>query len=533
MRSVGKTLLVLCGLVAAGMLPSLVSADVRSHALYARGLIPFNNGQWDQAYRLFDAAVGADRSDPEPLYYRGLTQARRGALAAGISDLEQALKLSPSLPHAGLDLGIAYFDAGQYPAAKVWLQRAYEQGDDRFTAAFFLGLTLYRLGEDASALTYLNQANADPDLRPAAHYYAGLAQLHQGNEVAARSELAETAREQPLSEIGKLAQRYAGGGDIRQPPVPLPTARRKPWSLSASLGFQYDTNVVLAPSDSGLKTAQGITGEDDGRFVIGAGGAYTLLDTDYGTVRGAYDFSQSVHFRWTEFDLQGHRLRLDAASKPGVVSYGLSGVYDFYALDYQSFFQELLGTPWVSVAEGDSAATQLYYTARGRDFLRKPFDPARDAIDHAVGVRQYLDLGSPERVLSVGYQFDAEATLAHAPDDQQVSCTSTSQTGGCGARDFDYKAHQLDIGINFPIFSLAQGQAGYLFRLEDYQFLNSRANFQFRRHDQEHQFVVDARREITPHVSATLGFIGILNNSNIPAFDYDRFIISAGVLVTL
>ena len=531
MRSVGRTLCVL--IAATALLPSSVSASVRSHALYVRGLIPFNNGQWEQAYRLFDAAVDADRTDPEPLYYRGLTQARRGALAAGIRDLEQALQLNPSLPHAALDLGIAYFDAGQYPAAKVWLQRAHKQGDDRFTAAFFLGLTLYRLGEDASALTYLNEANADPDLRPAAHYYAGLAQLHQGNEAAARSELAETAREQPLSEIGKVAQRYAGGADVRQPPVPRPAARTKPWSLSASLGFQYDSNVVLAPSDSDLKSAQGISRKDDGRFVVGAGGAYTLLDTDYGTLRGAYDFSQSVHFQLTEFDLQGHRLRLDAASKPGVVSYGLSGVYDFYALDYQSFFQELLGTPWVSFAEGDSAATQLYYTARGRDFLRKPFDPARDAIDHALGVRQYLDLGSPERVLSAGYQFDAEATLTHAPDDQQISCTPTSQTGGCGGRDFDYKAHQLDIGINFPIFSLAQGQAAYLFRLEDYQFPNSRANFEFRRHDQEHQFVVDARREITTHVSATLGFIGILNNSNIPAFDYDRFIISAGVLVTL
>ena len=87
------------------------TGSVRSQALYARGLIPFNNGQWDQAYRLFDQAVRADPKDALALYYRGLTQARRGAPTNAIKDFEDALQLRPTLPHAALDLGIAYFDA--------------------------------------------------------------------------------------------------------------------------------------------------------------------------------------------------------------------------------------------------------------------------------------------------------------------------------------------------------------------------------------------------------------------------------------
>ncbi|MFI5397132.1 MAG: tetratricopeptide repeat protein [Candidatus Binatia bacterium] len=485
--------------------------NVRSQALYARGLIAFNDAQWAQATRLFGEAVQADPSDALALYYRGLAQGHEGHFAAAIQDIEQALKLSPALPHAALDLGIACFNSGQYAPARTWLERAYEQGTERFTAAYFLGLTLYRSGEDAAAGAYLKEAEADPELRPSAHYYAGLALLRQGKPAAARGELVETAREQPQSEIGKAAQAYAGGAGVRQPPARLAQEHKKPWSLYAALDFQYDSNVVIAPSDSEVKAAEGISRQADGRSVIAAGGSYFLLDGDAGSVRAQYDLYQSVHFRLTKFDLQGHRVRLDVASKPAALRYGLACTYDFYALDYQSFFQEGLATPWVALAESPAAVTQAYYTLRGRDFFRKPFSPARDGIDNAAGLRQYIDLGSAERVLSFGYQFDSDDTTGH---------------------DFKYDAHQVDVGVTLPLLDLANARLGYLFRLEDYQSPNSRAGFRFRRHDSEHQFAVALSHDLTPTVALTLAYVGVLNNSNLTAFEYDRDIVSGGVQVT-
>jgi len=507
-------------------------ANVRSQALYARGLVAFDTGQWQQAYRLFDQAVQADAGDALALYYRGLTQARRGQRPAAIQDLEAALRLNPTLSHAALDLGIAYFDAAQYPQAKIWLERAHQQGAERFTAAFFLGLTLYRLGDDSGAQTYLNEAKADPELRPSAQYYAGLSLLRQGKSAAGRAELAQVAREQPQSDVGTAAQPYAGA-EARQPPSATPVQLKKPWSLYGELGFEYDSNVVIAPSDSDVKAAEGISRQADGSAVLQAGGSYTLLDSNIGSLRAEYDFYQSVHFRLTGFDLQGHRVRLDAASQPGLISYGVSGTYDFYALDYQSFFQEALGTPWIAVAEGGAAATQLYYTVRGRDFFRQPYDPSRDAVDNAVGLRQYLALGSADRVLSFGYQFDAEQTLTHGPDGGPIVCMPMQPpTSGCGGRDFDYKGNQFDVGVSLPILDVVRAQLAYLFRLEDYQFPNSRLDFGPRRHDNEHQFVVALTHDLTPHVALGLDYFGVINNSNVPDFDYDRNVVSVNARVT-
>jgi tetratricopeptide (TPR) repeat protein len=511
-NALGVIQVILASVLLLSSLPA--RADVRSQTLYARGLIAYDGAKWAQAARLFGEAVQADPRDALALYYRGLAQGHEGLFAAAIQDIEQALKLNPTLPHAALDLGIAYFSAGQYAPARTWIERAYEQGTERFTAAYFLGLTLYRLGEDAAAQTYLKEAEADPDLRPSAHYYAGLALLRQGKPEAARGELAETAREQPQSEMGKAAQAYTGGAVVRQAPPGSAQKHRKPWSLYAALDFQYDSNVVIAPSDSEVKAEEGISRQADGRGVIAAGGSYVLLDGDAGSVRAQYDFYQSVHFRLTQFDLQGHRVRVDAASKPAALRYGLACTYDFYALDYQSFFHEALATPWVAVAESPAAATQVYYTLRGRDFFRKPFSSGRDGIDNAVGLRQYLNLGSAERILSFGYQFDSDDTTGN---------------------DFKYDAHQLDVGVTVPILDLASAQLGYLFRLEDYQSPNSRAGsagFQFRRHDNEHQFAVALSHDLTPEVALTLAYVGVLNNSNISNFEYDRHIVSGGVRVT-
>jgi tetratricopeptide (TPR) repeat protein len=501
-------------LLAGPLLGGPAAANVRSQALYARGLIPYNNGQWAQALRLFDQAVRADPHDAAALYYRGLTRARQGSTESAIDDLRQALKLDPTLPHAPLDLGIAYFDTGQYAEARRWLERARERNIERFTAAFFLGLTLYRVGDDAGALSNLQEAEMDPALRPAARYYAGLALLRQGKVAAGRAQLAQAAQEQPQSQIGQAARSYSSAAAALPPGV-----AKKPWALYAQLSLAYDSNVVAGPSDSVVNGQTGISGKSDGAALMGFGGRYTLLERPAGSLQAGYDFFQSVHFRLNDFDLQAHSLHLEATSKPGVVTYGLAGAYDFYALNYQSFYHEVLGTPWVAVAEGNAAASELYYTVRGRDFFRGPYDPYRDGINHAVGVREYLALGNSRRVLGFGYQFDSENPISNGP----------------GGRDFRYDGQQLDVGLTLPVLDLVRLQLAYLFRLEDYRYINSRPNrdgSSVRRHDADQQFVIDVAHDLSTHLAVTLAYIGVIDHSNIVDFEYTRNLVSAGVRVS-
>lgn len=486
-------------------------ASATSETLYAKGLVPFRAQRWEEANRLFEQAVQTDPNDAVALYYRGLARARLGYKQAAIEDLRRALELRPDLSGAALDLGILYFEAEEYEQAELWLRRAYEQPAHRFSAALFLGLTLLRRGNAEEARQLFSVAAKDPALRASARYYEGIALLRLGEEEQARRALAEVPAELPGSELAQVAQEYLSA------PAASVAARAKPWSVHADLGFEYDSNVVLAPDDESIQDTRGISDQSDGRTVLGAGGSFRVVDAEHVWAALSYDFTQSLHFSLNEFDLQGHRIRLDVGSKTGIVQFGVSGYYDYYLLDFEKYYQQGVGVPWVTLFERDVAATQLYYRFRARDFLDDPFDPYRDAYNHAFGVRQLVLLGAVDRYLSVGYQLDDENPISDDGD------------------DFQYLGHQVDAHVRFAVRDWFDGLTGYTFRFDDYDSRNSRTGapprFGKRREDNDHQLVVRFERALTSYLSAAVQYLGVFNDSNIAEFEYDRHVVSAGVRV--
>jgi hypothetical protein len=251
--------------------------------------------------------------------------------------------------------------------------------------------------------------------------------------------------------------------------------------------------------------------------VLGVGAAYRVVDSDLAQGTLSYDLTQSLHFQINDFDLQGHRLRLDLSTPPSGLQYGVTGLYDFYLLNFEKFYQQGLAIPWVAYHESAVTATQLYYRFRSRDYLHDPFDPFRDGYNNAVGLRQFFLLGAAGRQLSAGYQWEDENPIS---DD---------------GNDFEYAANQIDLRFNFELLDWATGVAGYAFRLVDYQFRNSRTGsppaFGVRRHDRQHHIVLHFERPLIPHLVAELEYLGVINDTNIDEFEYNRHVVSAAVRV--
>ncbi len=499
-------------LLAAAMWSVPAKASTRSQQLYAKGLVPFHAERWEEAYLVFDDATIADPDDALAVYYRGLTGARLGFVQEAIKNMEHALQLQPDLPHGSLDLGILYFDEGQYATAEEWLQRAYQQPRNHFAAALFLGLSHFRRGDNEAARTYLAEAAKDPELRVSAKYYDALVLLRLDQTEEARGALAEVQAEAPTLEAGQAAQEYLAG-PTRQLRPPRPKgAQEPPWSVYGDLGFGYDSNVRLAPKSDAIRSSLGIGNEDDGFTRMGVGGRYRLFDSDVGVGVLSYDFYQSVHFDISRFDLQGHTVRLDFTTPPeGLLQLGITGLYDLYLLDNKSFFQDGLASPWVTVYEGQVAATQVYYRFRSRDYQRRPFGVHADAYNNAGGVNQYFLLGAVDRVLTIGYQIE---------DNDPLSASGT---------DFAWLANQIDLDLEFAVLDWGDAVVAYVLRLEDYEHPNSRSGFRLRRHDTEHQLLVSFERPLTSYLTASVNYIGIINDSNLPEFEYDRMIVWAGV----
>jgi len=510
--------------------PAAVLADARSQALYARGLVPFHAGQWEEAYKLFDAATQADPQDALALYYRGLAAARLGYRNVALQSVEAAVKLRPDLPGAAMNLGILYYDAQQYDRAEQALMRAYQEPTTRFSAALFLGLTHYRKGNNQGAREYLAEAEKDPALRPTAQYYQGLILLREGQGEAARTLFTQVQMERPNSDVGRASAQFLAGQVTAAAPAGAPVEGR-PWSLWSDMRMGYNSNVVMASRNDAIRKSRVSGSIDDGVLAVEMGGAYKLVDTDTLEFKVSYDFYQSMFFQISEFDLQSHRVqgdlssrRLDAFSTPGLFQLGVEGWYDFYLRDFGSFAHEGLAVPYFRIFEGDVGVTQPFYRFRVRDYVQSPFDPFLDNFNNAVGLQQYFSLGAPDRQISLGYQWENEDPL--------------SSNGNV----FQYNANQIDVTLNAGIMDWVDVVGSYVFRLENYEFLNTRPGTSPapcpngllgcgpRRHDAQNQFLLRLLRSIAPEWTAGLTFLGTWNNSNIVNFEYNQYIVTADVI---
>ena len=476
--------------IAAAVLLSRGAADAseRAEIAKAQGLIEFHAGNFVAALTAFDEAQRDDPEDPYIRYYRGVTRGRLMDLDGAIEDLRAALAAKPDLDRAALELGVALVQTHAYAEAVPWLEQAQRSAELDGEASLYRGRAQFELGEIDTARADWERAARDPAQAAAARYYLGIAAYRTGAWDEAAAQFRACAEAAPGSEIGRQAQAY------------LRILRR--YVLSASLGLEYDSNVVLAPSDGALKSALGISNQADGRATIQLGADYVLWRTPRLQLWLGYHFSQTLQFRLTDFDLQDHQPLVQLVYDADPVQLGALSSYDYYLLETDSFFQQPLAMVWTDVAEGNLGRSSVSFRFRYRDFFESPFRGVRNAFNYSPALIQYFYLGRSERYLWGEYRFDKEdpETTAGLP--------------------FGYTGNQVGGGIGWALPAQITADAGYAYRHERYRSQSDG------RRDNEHLVNVDARRPLNDWLQIGCGFFADINNSTVGVFEYDRYVVS-------
>jgi tetratricopeptide (TPR) repeat protein len=464
-------------------------ASERSELLSAQGLVKFHAQQYEEALRFFDAAVEADPADASALYNRGLCHARLEQPEAAIRDFRAALTIAPALDAAALQLGVALVETSAYADAIAPLEQAQRADNLASEASLFLGIALLRLHERDRARAEFQRAARDPAASMAAEYYLGVLAYQEQRRDEAVERFANVAAQNPDSALGREAVAF------------LERLRADPerwYQLYASLGLQYDSNVVLAPATD--LPSLGITQQADGRVVMSAGADLYPWRSPQANLLVGYNFFQSLHFELHDFNLQEHRATAQFARYWPWVRAGLLGRYSYYLLETDSFLQEVAGVPWLTVDEGDLGQTEMYFRTRYRDFLKLPYNPQLNAVNYAVGLRQLLFLGSGERFAAVGYQFDRQ-----------------DPTNSSGAQ-FGYNGNEVNAGIGWNLPASTLAEASYAFRYESYDSASEG------RTDTPSQVLVSLRTGLTNYLALSLAYFGTFHDSNRVEFDYNRHI---------
>ncbi|HUI25561.1 MAG TPA: tetratricopeptide repeat protein [Candidatus Kryptonia bacterium] len=489
-------------LVLSGLCVRVAAASEQSERLYSRGLVAFHAGRFTEALSLFDQAVQTDGQDIYARYYRGVTRGRAGDFRGAIDDLRVVVDAKPDLEQAALELGVVQVEAGEYQEAVAWLQRAQRAPNLDARASMFLAMAQLRLGDTASARHNLQHAAAlDSSLAVPAHYYQGVADYRERNWPGARDHFTAVKTALPESEMGREAAAFLDQIRGAQPPAV---------ELYGEVGLQYDSNVILAPSDGLVQQAVGITNQEDGRVVVLAGGTYAPLQTRHAVFSLGYEFYQSLHFQLDDFDLQDHRFGAQFVYDAGVLRAGMLGGYDYDFLGGDSFLQQATAWPWLEIPIANLGRSELYYRMRRRDYFLQPYNGLLDSFNHAAGLRQYLYLDSTERYLVASYQFDREDPINAA------------------GNQFAYDGNQFGGGVgwalpdSFVVSAMRRltAELEYAYRHERY------ARQSNGRRDDVHLLSCTIEKALSDRLTVTAGYFGTFDNSNDVLYRYDRNIAS-------
>ncbi len=480
MTSTSVCSVLLVALASAG--PAFGSQD--SELQKAAGLVRFHAGEYAEALTEFEGAVSADPSDLDALYYRGVTRGRLHQTAGAIDDLRAVHTARPSLDRAALELGIALVDGERDRDALAPLEQAERNSELATQAAYFLGIARLRLGQNRAAIEEFERAATDNDLRLPARYYEGVARARLQRWVTARDRFEYVISKDPESKFGKEAASFLD--DLR------------PYRIFGSIGFDYDSNVQLAPANESLKSAVGISDQSDGAMELGFGAAYMPWATDEAQLWLGYEFFQSLYFDLSEFDLQDHRANATFTWNSGPVQLGILGQYDFYLRGPDRFLQESVIEPWIAVFEEGLGRTELFLRERWRGFDERPFRGLRDAFNHSPGIRQFINLPGTTGYVFAGYRFDREDTI--------------NQRGDA----FSYNGNEAEGGVGWTLPAGIATELSYAYRHESYDEPSDG------RDDDDHRVTFWVRKQLTDHFAVRCSYLGDFNDSNKAQFEYDR-----------
>ncbi len=470
-------------------------ASEKSEVLISRGLLDFHAANYQAAYASFDEAVRADPVNVEALYYRAMTRARLGDLDAAIFDLMVALDLKPDFYEAALQIGAARMQQGDDRDALRWLERARESPALEADASLLLGVARLHLGDTEAAAIDLERAGRTEDTRVTADYYRGVAsyRLWRWNEATQQFSYVRDAR--PEGETGVQA-----AGFLRQ---------LQPYHLNVGVEIDYDTNVVLAPSNDVVKSDVGVTNQADGRVAFTVGGTVVPWRTGHFQLVLGYEFFQTLQFQLSQFNLQGNQPSAQLLFNAGPVQGGVLGTYGYYLLQAQSFMEQAVAAPWISIPESDVGRTELFYRMLFQNFYLTPFRGVRDSINNGVGFQQFFYLGREQRYLTLGYRYERQNALETIGD------------------AFAYDGNEFQAAIGWDLTPTLDGLLSYAYRIENYDAASNG------RRDLTNHLVLNVRKALSDWLWLSGFYLGTWNNSNQAVFTYDRNIVSLAVEVRL
>ena len=271
-----------------------------------------------------------------------------------------------------------------------------------------------------------------------------------------------------------------------------------PFTLSASAGYEFDSNLTIDAIDSNNNVG-------DQAIVFDAAAGIEIIDSDEMGLSAGYDFYISKHDEFDNFDMSIHGFNIDSRYTVRGADLGLTIMYNTIGLGGDSFMDLTTIRPNV----GYLMPSNKIYLLGAYEYQKHTFKQnalvARDASRNSVSAKAIFILGGG-KTATAGYEW-----TDHNTQDPGYSYTGST---------FDFSA-KLPIQMFDRETTV---RAGYKYQSRGYQMASRRYNDGVIRDDNRHTLSTSWQVPIANGFFGEVDFEYISSSSNYEPVDYDETI---------
>ncbi|MGD0390183.1 MAG: tetratricopeptide repeat protein [Tepidisphaeraceae bacterium] len=463
--------------------------STESVQLTRQGAEDLDSGLLDQGLSKMDAAVSADPTDGQAVFFTGVALNRLGRYAAALETFQKSADMGFLNPDFPFERGWALLGLGRWSEAVASLETYERAHPGRGQTSEFLGRAYLQLGRLDKARAEFEQAlRRDPSLKPTVDFYMSALEGGTNGGAAAKPYPVNSATPPPASAIDRFHFRLSLDGGYNSNVFNLPdgtvvpsgTSRKGSSDLRVMPDLSYD--LVSDPNNK-LTIGDQFEGEfnQDG----GAEKADVLDDALYVQAQHALSHEWAVSAKF----------------------------YDDYTMIGDASFRNLVAArPAIAFRPVDWAVTEASYIAQDSEYLFPSItNPLRrSGLAQTATITEYITVPGTSVQLRAGYFHE------------------WNQARGS---DFVFQSDAGFAGLSSPIIWGIVGDIGYT-RLDDkYAHLNSFTAGVSPRRDYTDFATAQLSKEIAPHITLYVSYQYIGDASNIPFYKYNQSAVCAGATI--
>ncbi|RKY40949.1 MAG: hypothetical protein DRP85_07555 [Candidatus Makaraimicrobium thalassicum] len=468
--------------------------------LFKKGVYLFRQENYEEALDTFGQVTKKYPGSSLAEYYLGLTYKRGEDYVAAKEHLEASLMMKPKIKGALMELIDLLYRIGEYDEAKKWISVAENEGIRPAQAKFLKGLTLQKSGEYEGSIEAFEQAkDLDDRLTQSADYQIGVCCLKMKRFRDARDVFEDVFALDPYSDIAGYADRYIKALERR-------LEKERPFHLMAKCAFEYDSNVLLQPTDSMLVT--GITENDDTRQVFDLKPGYIFRnDDDSLSLKTGYGLHVSKQNDFGGYDVIGNSLSAQGNVSVGKILVTFPVNYSHTIVGDKNYLSSFNAGNVNNFMIGKSQMGQLGALYKYDDYLR-PALPEEDRTgSELTGIAGWFwFFAGREGFVNLRYSFTRDWAEGN---------------------NWEYWGNKISAGVLYPLWDKFKLNLNGEVFFQDFE--NTHTVYGEKREDQVYAASSSLSYEIFKNIELQARYIYINDRSNLGIYEYDRHIVSTGV----